>query len=735
MRLLIVSNRLPFTLSRENDDYVLKPSSGGLVSGISSYLDFMKNSQISDFEYIWFGWPGADIDEEKQKKFSDDVFKKHSVIPVFVKEDEMDKFYLGFCNSTIWPLFHYFPEYAVFNNEEWEIYKRVNQYFADGIIETAKEDDIIWIHDYHLMLVPKIVREKLGNKVKIGFFLHIPFPSFEVYRILPKVWREEILRGIMGSDLIGFHTNEYTHSFLRSVLRIIGLSHNFGKIQYDNRIVKVGTFPMGIDFDRFNMSINRKEVISEREELKTKLKGLKVILSVDRLDYTKGVSSRLLAYKNFLKKYSEYRKKIVFVLIIVPSRIGVNQYQLMKDKLDKLVSEINSEFGDLDWQPVIYQYKHIPFNSLVALYSVADIALITPLRDGMNLVAKEYIASKKNNGALILSEMAGASKELVEAFIINPNDIDEITDTIKVVVESDEMDLRERLISMQRRLSKYNVVRWALDFLKTLDDIKKEVKDIEIRTISAEIESRIIRDFQRSLKKIILLDYDGTLVPFNSFPNKAVIDREIYEIIKSLSNVCDVVIISGRKADFLDQQFEEINISLVAEHGALIKEKNGNWQIMTNQNIEWKSEMIKIFEYYLTRLPGSFIEEKSFSLVFHYRACDPEMAEIRIKEFEDELINYTSNLNLQIIKGNKVLEVRNYDINKANSGMYFISKDIYEFILFIGDDWTDEDLFKVLRDKNAYTVKIGIESSNAKYHLYSFKDVRILLRNILNATI
>lgn len=460
-----------------------------------------------------------------------------------------------------------------------------------------------------------------------------------------------------------------------------------------------------------------------------------MILSVDRLDYTKGVYSRLMAYRNFLKKYRQYMKKVVFILIIVPSRIGVVQYQLMKDKLDKLVSEINSEFGDLDWQPVLYQYKHIPFNSLVALYSIADIALITPLRDGMNLVAKEYIASKKDNGALILSDTAGASKELPESFIINPNDIDEITETIKVILESDEESLKERLYSMQKRLSEYTVVKWASDFLKNLERIRKETNEIEVKIVSSDIRAKILKDFQKAQKRIILLDYDGTLVPFSKLPAKAVIDKELYEIISGISNISDVLILSGRKADFLSQQFEGINISISAEHGALIKEKGGNWKIMTHLDVGWKNEIMQIFKHYTTRLPGSFIEEKSFSIVFHYRNCDPEMSEIRIKEFRDELINYTSNLNLQILEGNKILEVRNYDINKANAGMYFIDKDNYEFILFIGDDWTDEDLFKVLKDKNAYTIKVGIENSNAKYNLYDFKDIRKLLREMLYAII
>lgn len=734
MRLIIVSNRLPFTLVKEEDKLLLKPSSGGLVSGISSYLDFMKNSPVSDFEYLWIGWPGGFVEEPLQKNFSQEIVKIHNAVCVFLTEEKMDKFYLGFCNSTIWPLFHYFPTYTTYESEYWEIYKEVNKIFCDKICEVAKEEDIIWIHDYHLMLLPQMLREKLGNKTKIGFFLHIPFPSFEIYRTLPKRWREEILKGVLGADLIGFHTNEYTHAFLRSVLRILGIPHILGKLEYENRVIKVDTFPMGIDFYKFFNASNEEKVIKEALRIKEELKQLKIILSVDRLDYTKGVPNRLLAFKKFLTDNPQYRKKVVFVLIIVPSRIGVQQYQLMKNNLDKLISDINGQFGDIGWQPIVYQYRHIPFENLVSLYSAADICLITPLRDGMNLVAKEYIASQSQEyGVLILSEMAGASKELPEAIIVNPNDIEEIADAIKIAIETEPETKKSNILSMQNRLREYNVVEWAKDFLLSLQKIKEESKKKEIKIISLEDKSKIIKDYQKAKKRLIMLDYDGTLVPFFNKPQKAKPDKELIEILKKLADSSEVSILSGRDSNFLSEIFGDLNINLSAEHGALIKEKNSTWQVITHSDTLWKEQIYGIFKHYCNRLPGSFIEEKSFSLVLHYRNSDPELAEIRVKEFLDELINYTSNLNLQILQGSKVVEVRNYDINKANAGMYFISKDNYDFILFIGDDWTDEDLFNLLKDKNAYTIKVGMKNSAAKYNISSVRDVRNFLKEMIYA--
>ncbi len=735
MRLLIVSNRLPFSISKEEGDIKLKASSGGLVSGISSYLDFMNNSKISDFEYLWIGWPGADIEKGMQSDFSKQVRADHNVVPVFISEEEMDKFYLGFCNSTIWPLFHYFPMLAKFDQEHWEIYKKINLLFAEKVLEVATDEDVIWIHDYHLMLVPSILREKLGDKAKIGFFLHIPFPSFEVYRTIPTSWRVEMLKGLLGCDLIGFHTNEYAHSFLRSVLRILGLQNNLGRIEYGYRQVKVDTFPMGIDFNKFDSAIEKPEVKNAYLSLKERLKGMKVIVSVDRLDYTKGVPNRLKAFRNFLVKNPEYLKKIVLILIIVPSRIGVDQYQEMKNILDKIVSDINGEIGSIDWQPIIYQYRHISFEQLISIYSIADIALITPLRDGMNLVAKEYIASKKGKGALILSEIAGAAKELSEAFIVNPNDINEISESIKKALETDTAELERNLLSMRDRISRYNVVQWVKDFLKTLEKSKHESEKLKIKIMNKNDKVHILKDFQKTSKRIIFLDYDGTLVPFASRPDKAIPDGQLLKLLGSLSKTSEVCIISGRDSSFLEKHFASINAHLCAEHGALLKEKNGAWKVITHSTTDWKKEMIEIFKQYSIRLPYSLLEEKSFSLTLHYRNCDPEMAEMRIREFIDELVNYTSNLNLQVLLGNKVVEVRNYDINKANAGRYFLEKENYDFILSIGDDWTDEDLFEFLKDKTLWTINVGLKKSLAKFSVLSANDVREILKDISNVCV
>lgn len=304
MRLLVVSNRLPFTVIEKRGRLELTESAGGLVSGLGAYLDSLRGSSFAS-EYIWVGWPGSSISDENKEKLKLKLAESRAY-PVFISEDTMEKFYHGFCNKTLWPLFHYFPSYTIYAEDYWLHYKKVNETFCDAITEIAKPEDVVWIHDYHLMLLPRLLREKKPD-LPIGFFLHIPFPTFEIFRLLPGKWRSEILNGILGADLIGFHTHDYAEYFLRCVLRILGYEHNMGKIITEDRVVKVDTFPMGIDFKKFYDATNSIEVHEERSNLKKSLGVFKVILSIDRLDYTKGIINRLQGYEMFLEKNQKWR--------------------------------------------------------------------------------------------------------------------------------------------------------------------------------------------------------------------------------------------------------------------------------------------------------------------------------------------------------------------------------------------------------------------------------------------
>ena len=385
----------------------------------------------------------------------------------------MDRFYLGFCNKTIWPLFHYFPTLTHYEEEHWQEYRHVNQVFGEAVVKALRPDDVLWIHDYHLMLLPKLVREKFPE-MPIGFFLHIPFPSWEIFRMLPRAWREEIIEGLLGSSLIGFHTHDYVRYFLTSVLRTAGYEHHLGSLTLRDRAVKVDTFPMGVEFDHFAQAAASKETELRVEELRQKCVGQKVIFSVDRLDYTKGLIDRLRGYEMFLKNNPQWHGKVVFIVSVAPSRIGVDSYQAMKLELEQTVGRIVGDFGNVHWTPLVYQFRNLTFDEIVPLYRLCDVALITPLRDGMNLVAKEFIASRPDQtGVLILSEMAGAAKEMGEALIINPFHREDFAKALEqaLTMPVEEQVRRNKL--MQERLRRYDVVRWADDFVQALLSTQK----------------------------------------------------------------------------------------------------------------------------------------------------------------------------------------------------------------------------------------------------------------------
>src|SRR5581483_5886470 len=358
MRLVIVSNRLPFTVSFNEGLPQFKSSSGGLSTGLASYLQQSSSVAQNRPDYFWLGWPGASIAPEHEaavRKFGEEQFK---CAPVFLPEESMEHFYHGFCNKTIWPLFHYFPSLTQYDESYWQEYKNVNRIFGEAVVNALKPDDMVWIHDYHLMLLPKLIREKFPE-MPIGFFLHIPFPSYEVFRLMPRAWREEIIEGLLGSSLIGFHTHDYARDFLTSALRTCGYEHQLGILTLRDRVVKVDTFPMGIDFERFSKAAQSSETETQLAELRKKCVGQKVIFSVDRLDYTKGLINRLRGYDLFLKNNPQWHGKVVFIISVAPSRIGVESYQAMKLELEQMVGRITGAYGNVHWTPLIYQYRNL----------------------------------------------------------------------------------------------------------------------------------------------------------------------------------------------------------------------------------------------------------------------------------------------------------------------------------------------------------------------------------------
>ncbi len=721
-RLLIVSNRLPITIQERKGELHIEPSVGGLATGLRSW--YKSNPSV------WIGWAGIGRKKIKREKDIMARLLSENCHPVPLSEHDVEAYYHGFCNRTIWPLFHYFPIYAEYSEDFWRAYERVNVAFANVVAGIAKPNDIIWIHDYQLMLLPKLLRERLP-KATIGFFLHIPFPSFEIFRLLP--WRKQILEGLLGADLVGFHTYDYTGHFLDSVHHLLGYEAAMGQITMADRVVRTDTFPMGINYEQYSSASQDMKVQAERKRVRKKLGDCQVILSVDRLDYTKGIPERLEAFSVFLDRNPKFKRKVILVLVVVPSRTRVEHYMQLKKQLDGLVGEINGKHGTIGWIPVWYLYRSLPFYSLAALYSLADVALVTPLRDGMNLIAKEYTTTKTDGrGVLILSETAGAAQELGEAIIINANNQEEITQALSKALEMPEQEQIERNRIMQTRLRRYDVVQWANEFMDKLLYAKKLQRETAEKALTYEMQRKLASDFQESDKALLLLDYDGTLVPFSPRPADAMPETNLLRLLERFAKNPrnEVVLISGRDKDTLESWFGGLNVGLVAEHGVWIKEKGGEWETIETLTSEWKEEVHPILESWVDRTPGSFIEEKEFSLVWHYRRADPELGELRARELINNLTNITANLNLHVLEGNKVVEVKNTDINKGRAALRWISREEWDFILALGDDWTDEDTFKVV-PSTAWSIKVGFGASIARFSLSSPSTATSLLRKIV----
>ena len=728
-RLVIVSNRLPVGIQLEDNNIEIKPNVGGLATGMRSVS--------KKYESLWIGWSGLfpeDLTLEMRKK-TEAALKKEKCLPVYIGREEIEKYYLGFSNRTIWPLFHYFPQYTEYYQEFWESYVAINKRFASIISEHLRKDDMLWIHDYHLLLLPKMIKDKFPA-IPVGFFLHIPFPSYEVFRILP--WRNEIIEGMLGADLIGFHTFDYERHFLSSVRRLLGYDIEFNRINLHTRMARADAFPMGIDYDRFHEAAVEHRARKTGEKLEGQLEierffstspDRKLILSIDRLDYSKGIPNRLYAFERFLNKYPEYQGKVTLVMLAVPSRDEVEQYQLIKKEVDELVGRINGAYATINWTPVWYFYRFLPFEELIDLYTSSEIGLVTPVRDGMNLVAKEFIATKTDGrGVLIISEMAGASKEMGEAIHINPNSVDEMADAILQALEMPEEEQKRRIDTLQERLKRYDIDKWAGDFMDSLTEMAGEQKKYLAKALTPAWESRMFESFARAAKKIFFLDYDGTLVGFRKDPKQASPDTQLIGILDALAGKpgTRVVLVSGRDKKSFTEWFGQKPYTLIAEHGVWLKKPGKEWELYEQMNTDWKELIRPGLEFYVDRTPGTFIEEKNYSLVWHYRKADPELGKMRALELKYELASFLTNLDLEILEGNKVIEVKKMGINKGKAASRILSQDNYDFIFGAGDDWTDEYLFEEM-PAEAFTLKVGMINTRASYIVDSHEVVRNLL--------
>jgi len=719
-RLIVVSNRLPLALRRVGEAWRTERSSGGLASALDPVLKRTGG--------LWFGWPGDSTGPEAARDEQLSSWrKKHGYVAVELPTDVARNFYEGYANQTLWPLFHNFPTNVEFDPAGWKAYVEANHHFRDRVLEILEPGDLVWVHDYHLMLLPGLLREARPSAA-IGFFLHIPFPASEVFRILPR--REELLRGLLGADLFGFQTHADLQHFRASLLRILGTESRMDRVKGNGHHTRLEALPIGIAPDEFLRFIEKDPATQEAfEEHRRRFAGLKILLAVDRLDYTKGIPHRLRAFRLLLERSPGLRGKVVLVQVAVPSRERIPLYEELRHEVSELVGEINGEFGTPDWTPVVYMRRGIARSELVALYAAADVGWVTPLRDGMNLVAKEYVACQRRaEGVLLLSEFAGAAAEMGEAFLVNPYDEDRTADVLAKILDLPIEDRRERMTALHRRVHRNTVFAWSERFISLLGEAAFDRARRNTEQPARLPVGELAAAFRRARQRALFLDYDGTLVPFANTPREATPPAALVGLLGRLGSLPDTAttLISGRPRTDLEAWFGNTSgLWLVAEHGALIRPPSGNGWELTRPRIpvEWKARVLPVLEHFVDRTPGSFVEEKDYALVWHYRMADPMFGEWLANELCANLDELLAETELRAIRGQKSVEVRLVWANKGEMvSRVEAALPAVDFRLAVGDDRTDEDLFESL-PPDAWTVHVGEGTSRARYCLANPREV------------
>ncbi|OQA02911.1 MAG: Trehalose-phosphate synthase [Planctomycetes bacterium ADurb.Bin401] len=716
-RIINAANRLPITIGKK-----ITVSSGGIVSALEGVR--------GDYEMIWLGWPGAAITGRKNQQHTKNLlFKDYGCLPVFLSDQEIDGYYHGFSNSSLWPILHYRPYYIKHQSQWWEQYKTVNQKFADAILKVAKTGDLVWVHDYQLMLVPEMLKQS-GKKLKIGFFLHTPFPSYEVFRCHPQ--RKELLTGMLGADLIGFHTFGYLRHFRSSAMRLLGVECETMVVNSDGRKCRLGVFPIGADVQSFEREMDTAKFNKKRDEFINIFKGKTMVLSVERLDYSKGIMQKLKAIDCFLEK-RENKNNIVFIFINIPSREQVPEYHQLRQEIESFVGRLNGKYATVKNTPVHFIYQSLEFTELCALYNIADIAMVTPLIDGMNLVAKEYVACKPDyKGVLLLSEFAGAANELFQAFIINPYDIESMVQTLEAAMTLEADDMKRRMKGLYERVVQFDAKYWAKSFIN-------ELNKVEIMQAASHRKVNVLQELSEKLnnsrKAAFFLDYDGTLCEIRDDPDKAGPDKNLKNLLEQLESKksIDTYLISGRTEKDLDKWFEKYDITLIAEHGFSYRSpETHRWKrLIRNADLSWKKSVREILQQHVGTTQGSFIEEKVSSLTWHYRKADPEFGLINAQQLMSLFMEMLSNMPVEVHHGKKIIEVKSIHANKGTALMKFAGgKSRYDFVLCAGDDQTDENMFKV-NDSRLFKIKLGQGPTEARYNVDSPKEFLNILSRII----
>jgi trehalose 6-phosphate synthase/phosphatase len=719
-RVLIVSNRLPISVTRERQGLKIAASAGGLATGLAGVH--------GGAESLWIGWPGhSEQLSAAESAFLARTYRDRQVRAVDLTADEVDRYYERFCNGVLWPLFHYLIGQLPLDVEGFDLYEAINRRFADAVVAEHRPGDLIWVHDYQLMLVPRLVRDRIPDAA-IGYFHHIPFPSSDVFRTLP--FRDQLLHGILGADVIGFHVPAYVRNFASAALLRLGVPTDVDRMRWDNRTIRIGVFPMGVDAASFDRAARSPELLAEVGTLRQP-EDMKILVGIDRLDYTKGIPRRLLAFERLLRDHPELRGKVRLIQVAVPSRQNVDAYQDYRAQVDGIIGRIHGAFATPTWVPINYIFRNLPPREVVALYRAADAMLVTPLRDGMNLVAKEFVASRSDDdGVLVLSEFAGADSELAEAVHVNPFDTAAMAEAFHRAVAMPRDERRTRMRALRRRVMRFDVQRWARLFLDALARTSADRPEPVQMSSPEELEQLRAR-MRRSKSLVLLLDYDGSLVPFAAVPDLAAPDADLLALLRALAARpgTEVHLVSGRKRDDVERWFGDLPIHLHAEHG-LWNRLPGRTGEAIVVDTSWKERVLPILLEYADRTPGALVEEKPAGLAWHFRMADPQYGPGQANELRKHLTELVSNTPVEILGGHEVIELRPHGISKATVVAPIAARLPEALMVAVGDDATDEDMFAAL-PPSGLSVRVGGGDSRAGLRVATVDDLRALLGSLI----
>ncbi|XP_071920456.1 alpha,alpha-trehalose-phosphate synthase [UDP-forming] 1 [Coffea arabica] len=713
-RLLVVANRLPVAAVRTGEDsWQLEISAGGLVSALLG---------VNEFETRWIGWAGVNVPDEVGQRSLTEALAEKRCIPVFLDEEVVHQYYNGYCNNILWPLFHYLglpqeDRLATTRSfqSQFSAYKKANQLFADVVNEHYEEGDVVWCHDYHLMFLPKYLK-KYNMQMKVGWFLHTPFPSSEIHRTLPS--RSKLLRSVLAADLVGFHTYDYARHFVSACTRILGLEGTPEGVEDQGKLTRVAAFPIGIDSSRFIRALELPQVKEHIRELKERFAGRKVMLGVDRLDMIKGIPQKILAFEKFLEENPVWQDKVVLLQIAVPTRTDVPEYQKLTCQVHEIVGRINGRFGTLTAVPIHHLDRSLDFHALCALYAVTDVALVTSLRDGMNLVSYEFVACQaEKKGVLILSEFAGAAQSLgAGAILVNPWNITEVAASIgyALTLPADEREKRHQHNFMH--ITTHTSQEWAGTFVSELNDTIVEAQ-LRTRQIPPLLPTRVaVERYLQSKNRLLILGFNATLTEPVDTPGRRIdqfkeMEVKLHPDLKEpLNKLCNdpkttVVILSGSDRKVLDENFGEYNLWLAAEHGMFLRRTKGDWMTTMPENLhmDWVDSVKHVFEYFTERTPRSHFELRRTSLVWNYKHADVEFGRLQAKDLLQHLwTGPISNASVDVVQGGRSVEVRAVGVTKGAAidrilGEIVHSNDVkapIDYVLSVGHFLPkDEDIY------------------------------------------